>query len=58
MKPEQLKTLDRVLGKPFDTSPLKRIYPMAPELIPVEDWINSPPVTLKSLRGKVVLVHF
>ena len=58
MKPEQLKTLDRVLGKPFDTSQLKRIYPMAPELIPVEDWINSPPVTLKSLRGKVVLVHF
>jgi peroxiredoxin len=31
---------------------------MAPELVPVQDWINSRPITLKSLRGKVVLLHF
>jgi thiol-disulfide isomerase/thioredoxin len=30
----------------------------APELAGITDWINSAPVTLASLRGKVVLVHF
>ena len=58
MKPEQLETLEQLLGKPFDTGQLKRIYPMAPELVPVQHWINSPRLTLKSLRGKIVLVHF
>ena len=31
---------------------------MAPELTGISDWINSAPLTLASLRGKVVLVHF
>jgi cytochrome c biogenesis protein CcdA/thiol-disulfide isomerase/thioredoxin len=30
----------------------------APELTGITDWINSQPLTLASLRGKVVLVHF
>jgi thiol-disulfide isomerase/thioredoxin len=30
----------------------------APELTGITDWINSPPLTLAGLRGKVVLVHF
>jgi len=30
----------------------------APELAGISDWINSPPLTLAGLRGKVVLVHF
>ncbi len=30
----------------------------APELRGITDWINSKPLTLASLRGKVVLVHF
>jgi len=30
----------------------------APELVGIQDWINSKPTTLKALRGKVVLVHF
>ena len=58
VKPEQRNKLAQLLGKPFDTTGLKRIYPMAPELIPVQHWINSDPLTLKSLRGKVVLLHF
>ena len=58
MEPKQLKALRELVGQPFDTSQLKRIYPMAPELIPVHHWINSPSLTLKSLRGKIVLVHF
>jgi thiol-disulfide isomerase/thioredoxin len=30
----------------------------APELRGITEWINSPPLTLKALRGTVVLVHF
>ena len=30
----------------------------APELAGITDWINSDPLTVESLRGKVVLVHF
>lgn len=30
----------------------------APEIIPGGQWFNSPPLTLKDLRGKVVLVDF
>lgn len=58
LKPEQLQRLQKMLGEPFDISKLKRIYPMAPEFVAVEDWLNSEPLTLKELRGKVVLVHF
>jgi thiol-disulfide isomerase/thioredoxin len=32
--------------------------PIAPELTGISDWINSEPLTLAGLRGKVVLVHF
>jgi peroxiredoxin len=58
LKPDQQRRFSELTGAPFATEKLKRIYPMAPELVPVPDWINSSPVTLKSLRGKVVLVHF
>jgi peroxiredoxin len=30
----------------------------APEFVGVTRWINSPPLTMKELRGKVVVVHF
>ncbi|OLC53717.1 MAG: thioredoxin [Chloroflexi bacterium 13_1_40CM_4_68_4] len=30
----------------------------APELRGITEWINSPPLTLKVLRGSVVLIHF
>ena len=30
----------------------------APELKGIETWINSKPLTLKELRGKVVVLHF
>ncbi len=54
----QQQKLTALLGKPFDMTQLKRIYPMAPEFVEVSDWINSPPLKLTDLRGKVVLVHF
>jgi len=58
LNPEQQRRFAQVVGKSFPTEKLKRIYPMAPELEPTDDWINSKPLTLKSLRGKVVLLHF
>jgi hypothetical protein len=30
----------------------------APELQGIETWINSKPLALKDLRGKVVILHF
>jgi len=30
----------------------------APELKGIEAWINSKPLTLKELRGQVVVLHF
>jgi hypothetical protein len=30
----------------------------APELKGIDAWINSKPLTLKELRGKVVVLHF
>lgn len=58
IRPEQMQTLSQKLGPAFDTTGLERIYPMAPEFVPVEHWINSQATTLKDLRGKVVIVHF
>jgi cytochrome c biogenesis protein CcdA/thiol-disulfide isomerase/thioredoxin len=40
-----------------DTVPLEDLG-AAPELTGISAWINSPPTTMASLRGKVVLVHF
>ena len=54
---EQKKWRDLV-GDPFDTVSLERIYPMAPELAPSDTWINSDALTLAGLRGKVVILHF
>ncbi len=45
-----------------DAPPLKEdidsmVYPQAPEIMPGA-WLNSEPLTLSSLRGKVVLIDF
>jgi cytochrome c biogenesis protein CcdA/thiol-disulfide isomerase/thioredoxin len=40
-----------------DSVPLEDLGP-APELTGITDWINTEPLTLASLRGRVVLVHF
>ncbi len=54
----QKQQLSQLIGPSFDTMKLKRIYPMAPEFAAGTEWFNSQPLTLESLRGKVVLVHF
>lgn len=56
-KPQQ-KRWSRIFGKPFDFSKSQPVFFPAPELRQVSAWINSPPLSLESLRGNVVVVHF
>ena len=54
----QRASLGKLIGKPFDTASLKRIYPLAPELIDSGEWTGGKPTTLAEQKGKVVLIHF
>lgn len=58
LSPDQIKELKTLVGPIFDTKQLKRIYPMAPDFAPDTEWFNSSPMTLESLKGKVVVIHF
>ena len=55
---QQRSDLSRLLGEPFDLSQVRQLACIAPELRNVEEWLNTQPLTLKGLRGKVVVVHF
>ena len=54
----QRKALAKLIGEPLDLKNLKRIYPLAPELIDSKEWAGMGQTTLEAERGKVVLVHF
>ncbi|MGI8981683.1 MAG: hypothetical protein ACR2FY_20840 [Pirellulaceae bacterium] len=56
-KPQQTLWL-KLAGPPFDASRLGRMAFKAPELTGTKDWINSQPLTLSQLKGKVVALHF
>lgn len=58
LSPEQRSKLKSLMGSPFDASTLKRVYAFAPEFVPADHWINTSPLSMKELRGKVVLIHF
>jgi len=45
------------LDKIFKSSELP-VKGKAPELVGIDGWINSEPITIESLRGKVVLIDF
>ncbi len=47
-----------MLGKAFDFSRTQPISFRAPDLQDVTAWINTKPLTLEGLRGRVVIVHF
>lgn len=47
-----------LLGKRIDESKLGRVKFKAPELHSEDGWINSAPLTLKQLKGKVVALYF
>jgi hypothetical protein len=54
----QRRLLATLVGRSFDFSQMRQVACRAPELRGVDAWINSDPVTLASLRGSVVVVHF
>jgi hypothetical protein len=45
-------------GAPIDLTRLQPLTARAPELRGVEAWINSEPLSLEGVRGKVVALHF
>ena len=55
---QQVAQFAAALGAPFDLSKVKPSPGAAPEFEGIEAWLNSEPVTMESLRGRVVVVHF
>lgn len=55
---DQQAAYGKLLGEPFNLSQVKPSPGLAPEFESIEAWVNSNPLTMKSLRGKVVVVHF
>jgi peroxiredoxin len=55
---KQEHTWGKMLGAPFDFARVRASPAWAPEFEGVDEWINSPPRTIESLRGQVVVVHF
>ena len=55
---DQKKILVSLVGQPFDLSRLGHVTFKAPEILASKDWINSKPLKLADLRGKVVALHF
>lgn len=55
---DQRAELAAMVGEPFDLSRVLRIGCVAPEFAGITSWINGDALTLKQLRGRVVVVHF
>ncbi len=55
---KQTKLWATMLGPQFDFKAVRLSPARAPEFVDVEEWVNSPPLTIESLRGQVVVVHF
>jgi len=48
-----------VVIAPMDRQPVRiQGKQQAPEFEDIAEWLNSNPLTLKELRGKVVVIHF
>lgn len=58
LTPEQKQTWVGILGKRVDVAKLGRIKFKAPDLHAASGWVNSEPLTLDKLKGKVVALHF
>lgn len=58
LEPKQLQLWSQLLGAPFDFSKVGTGPALAPEFADIEVWLNSSPLTMESLRGQVVVVHF
>jgi hypothetical protein len=55
---QQLEKLRDLLGPPVDATKLGFVKFRAPELDGKDGWVNSEPLTMSQLRGKVVALHF
>ena len=56
---DQKRRFAALLGPVVDTLKIgQAIAFKAPELSISDAWLNSPPLTLKELRGKVIALHF
>lgn len=58
LSPKQEETYGRLLGEPFDFTKAVSSPAWAPEFEGVTEWVNTGPLTMESLKGKVVVVHF
>lgn len=58
LQPKQQATWRELVGPKFDTNKLGQSAFKAPEIVDTGEWINSSPLRLDGLRGKVVAVHF
>lgn len=54
----QRSVWQKALGRDFDLTTLGRPAFKVPELVDSGDWLNSAPLTINALAGKVVVVHF
>jgi peroxiredoxin len=58
LRPAQQNGWAALLGDRADLAELGRVKFLAPELAAEAEWLNSPPLTVEQLRGKVVALHF
>jgi peroxiredoxin len=58
LTPEQQNQYGTLLGEPFDFTKVVKSPAWAPEFVGIEEWINSEPLKLADLKGKVVVAHF
>jgi len=58
LTPTQCAVWQKMTGRDFDLTALGRPAFKAPELIDSGEWLNSTPLTIAGLAGKVVVVHF
>ncbi len=47
-----------LIGRPFEVGKLGQVRFQAPEFARADQWLNSQPMTMADLRGKVVALHF
>jgi len=58
LTPVQRSLWQKALGRDFDLKSLGRPAFKAPELVDSGEWLNSEPLTMHGLAGKVVVLHF
>jgi len=54
----QQRKLTALLGEPFDGTGLGNVKFKAPQLDGSDGWINSRPLSMKQLRGQVIVLHY